>query len=90
MRLQVGITDVEGATPVLRPVSMLVPLARALATPKTAATSTYPFVGGAEAEARGWGRAGARRASLRAMRSDARRTLGCLAALVALECRPPG
>jgi hypothetical protein len=52
MRLQVGITDVEGATPVLRTVSMLVPQARALATLKYAATGTYPFVGGAEAEAR--------------------------------------
>jgi hypothetical protein len=80
MRLQVGITDVEGATPVLRPVSMLVPLARALATLKAAATGSYPF----------GGHAGARRASLRAVRSDERRSLGCLAALVALECRPPG
>src|SRR5271166_5124630 len=52
MRLQVGLTDVEGATPVLRTVSMLVPQARALATLKYAATGTYPFVGSAEAEAR--------------------------------------
>jgi hypothetical protein len=52
MRLQVGITDVEGATPVLRTVSMLVPQARVLATLKYAATGTYPFVGSAEAEAR--------------------------------------
>ena len=51
MRLQVGITDVEGATPALRTVSMLVPQARALATLKYLATGTYPFVGSAEAEA---------------------------------------
>jgi hypothetical protein len=51
MRLQVGITDVEGATPALRTVSMLVPQARALATLKYLATGTYPFVGSAEGEA---------------------------------------
>jgi uncharacterized protein DUF3313 len=50
MRLQVGIKDVEGATPVLRTVSMVVPQARALATLKYVATGTYAFVGGAEAE----------------------------------------
>jgi Protein of unknown function (DUF3313) len=51
MRLQVGITDVQGATPGLRTVSMVVPQARALATLKYLATGTYPFVGSAEAEA---------------------------------------
>ena len=52
MRLQVGITDIQGATPVLRTVSMLVPQARALATLNRMATGSYPFVGSAEAEAR--------------------------------------
>jgi len=51
VRLQVGLTDVEGATPGLRSVSMVVPQARALATLKYVATGTYPFVGSAEAEA---------------------------------------
>lgn len=50
LRLQVGITDVQGATPGLRTVSMVVPQARALATLKYLATGTYPFVGSAEAE----------------------------------------
>ena len=51
MRLQVGITDVEGATPALRTVSMAVPQLRAVATLKYIATGTYPFVGSAEGEA---------------------------------------
>ena len=51
MRLQVGITDVEGATPGLRTLSMVVPQLRAVATLKRIATGTYPFVGGAEGEA---------------------------------------
>ena len=51
MRLQVGITDVQGATPGLRTLSMVVPQARALATLKYLATGTYPFVGSAEGEA---------------------------------------
>jgi hypothetical protein len=52
MRLHVGITDATAATPVLRSVSMLVPQARVLATLKYLATGTYPFVGGAQVEAR--------------------------------------
>lgn len=50
IRLQVGITDVEGATPGLRTLSMAIPQARVLATLKYAATGTYPFVGSAEVE----------------------------------------
>jgi hypothetical protein len=50
MRVQVGITDVKGATPGLRTVSMVIPQARALATLKYLATGSYPFVGSAEAE----------------------------------------
>jgi hypothetical protein len=52
MEIQVALDDVESATPVLRSVSMIVPQARALATLKYLATSTYPFVGGAQAEAK--------------------------------------
>jgi len=52
MRLQVAIVDAEAATPVLRTVSMVVPQARALSTLKYLATGTYPFIGGAEAEAK--------------------------------------
>jgi hypothetical protein len=50
MRVQVAIEDVNGATPVLRSISMIVPQARVLATLKLAATGTYPFVGSAQAE----------------------------------------
>jgi Protein of unknown function (DUF3313) len=52
MRLQVALTDVAGATPGLRTVSMVIPQARALATLKYVATGTYPFVGSAEGEVR--------------------------------------
>jgi len=52
MRLQAALIDAETATPVLRTISMLIPQARALATLKYIATDTYPFVGGAEAEAK--------------------------------------
>lgn len=52
LRLQVALTDVETATPGLRTISMVVPQARLLGTLKYAATGTYPFVGGAQAEAR--------------------------------------
>jgi len=52
MRLQVALVDTEAATPVLRSVSMIVPQARALSTLKYLATGTYPFIGGAEAEAK--------------------------------------
>jgi hypothetical protein len=46
MKLQVALTDAEGATPGLRTVSMVIPQARALNTLKYAATGTYAFVGG--------------------------------------------
>lgn len=52
MRMQVAITDAEGATPGLRTISVIVPQARALNTLKYAATGTYAFVGGAQAEAK--------------------------------------
>ncbi len=50
MRLQVALTDATAATPGLRTVSMVIPQARALNTLKYAATGSYAFVGGAEAE----------------------------------------
>ncbi|MGH8069340.1 MAG: DUF3313 domain-containing protein [Candidatus Entotheonellia bacterium] len=52
MRLQVALTDVEAATPGLRTISTIVPQARALNTLKFAATGTYAFIGGAQAEAK--------------------------------------
>jgi Protein of unknown function (DUF3313) len=52
MMLQFALTDLEGATPVLRSVSMLVPQARALVSLQYLATGTYAFVGGAQAEAK--------------------------------------
>ena len=52
MVVQVAITDVAAATPVLRSVTMVVPQARALSTLKYLATGTYPFVGAAQAEAK--------------------------------------
>ena len=52
MRLHVAIVDAEAATPVLRTVSMVIPQARLLSSLKYLATGTYPFVGGAEAEAK--------------------------------------
>lgn len=52
MRIQVALIDAETATPVLRTVSMLIPQARVLATLKYIATDSYPFVGGARAEAK--------------------------------------
>ena len=50
MRVQVALTDTEAATPGLRTVSMVIPQARLLNTLKYAATGTYAFVGGAQAE----------------------------------------
>src|SRR5215510_417331 len=52
MKLQVALTDTEGATPGLRTVSVIIPQARTLNTLKYAATGTYAFVGGAQAEAK--------------------------------------
>jgi hypothetical protein len=52
MRLQVAIVDAESATPVLRTISMAIPQARLLSTLKYLATGSYPFVGGAEGEAK--------------------------------------
>src|SRR5262249_48630507 len=50
MRLQVAIIDATAATPGLRTVSLVIPQARTLNTLKYAATGTYAFIGGAEAE----------------------------------------
>ena len=52
MKLQVALTDAEGATPVLRSVSMAVPQVRALVSLQYLATGTYTFVGGAQGEAK--------------------------------------
>lgn len=52
MTIQAALVDAETATPVLRTITMVVPQARALSTLKYAATGTYAFVGGAEAEAK--------------------------------------
>jgi hypothetical protein len=52
MRLQAALTDGEAAIPVLRTISLTVPQARALNTLKYAATGTYAFIGGAQAEAK--------------------------------------
>ena len=50
MNLQVALTDIEAATPVLRTVSMVVPQIRVLAMVKYAATDSYPFVGRVQGE----------------------------------------
>lgn len=50
MKLDVAMTDVETATPVLRSISMIVPQAHMIANLKYLATGTMPFVGSAQAE----------------------------------------
>jgi hypothetical protein len=52
MKLDVAMTDVETATPVLRTISMIVPQAHMVANLKYLATGTMPFVGSAQAEAK--------------------------------------
>jgi hypothetical protein len=52
IKMQVAITDVKTATPVLRTISMIVPQARAVATLQYLATGSFPFVGSAQAEAK--------------------------------------
>jgi hypothetical protein len=52
MKLQVALTDASGATPFLRSVSMIVPQAHLLSSLKYLATDSFPFVGGAQAEAK--------------------------------------
>jgi hypothetical protein len=52
LKIQAALTDVSAATPGLRSVSMVVPQARVLGSLKYLATGTYPFVGGAQAEAK--------------------------------------
>ena len=52
MKFDVAIVDANTATPVLRTISMLVPQAHMLANLKYLATGTFPFVGGAQAEAK--------------------------------------
>ncbi|MGR8941074.1 MAG: DUF3313 domain-containing protein [Gammaproteobacteria bacterium] len=52
MKLSVAMTDAETATPVLRSISMIVPQAHMLANLKYLATGTFPFVGGAQVEAK--------------------------------------
>jgi hypothetical protein len=52
MKLDVAMTDVETATPVLRSISMIVPQAHMIANLKYLATGSMPFVGSAQAEAK--------------------------------------
>ena len=52
MKVQVAMTDASAATPGLRSVSMLIPQAHLLSNLKYLATGTFPFVGGAQAEAK--------------------------------------
>jgi hypothetical protein len=52
MKIQAALTDASAATPMMRSVSMLVPQAHMLSSLKYLATDTYPFVGGAQAEAK--------------------------------------
>jgi hypothetical protein len=52
MKVSVAMTDAETATPVLRSISMIVPQAHMLSNLKYLATGTFPFVGGAQVEAK--------------------------------------
>jgi hypothetical protein len=52
MKFTAAMVDAETATPVLRSISMIVPQAHMLANLKYVATGTFPFVGGAQAEAK--------------------------------------
>ncbi|MDD2767740.1 MAG: DUF3313 domain-containing protein [Methylococcus sp.] len=52
LKLDVAMTDAEAATPGLRSVSMIVPQAHMLSNLNYLATDTFPFVGGAQAEAK--------------------------------------
>lgn len=52
MTLTVALTDAESATPVLRSISMIVPQAHMASNIKYLATGTFPFVGGAQVEAK--------------------------------------
>ena len=50
MKIDAALVDAEGATPVLRSISMIIPQAHMLANLKYLATGTMPFVGSAQAE----------------------------------------
>jgi hypothetical protein len=52
MKITVAMTDAETATPVLRSISMFVPQAHMLSNLKYLAIGTFPFVGGAQGEAK--------------------------------------
>jgi len=52
LKLTVAMTDAETATPVLRSISMIIPQAHMLSNLKYLATGTFPFVGGAQVEAK--------------------------------------
>jgi hypothetical protein len=52
LKIEVGMTDASSATPGLRSVSMIIPQAHTLSSLKYLATGTYPFVGGAQGEAK--------------------------------------
>lgn len=50
LRLQVALTNAEGATPGLRSISVVIPQARVLNLAQSAATGSYAFVGSASCE----------------------------------------
>jgi len=52
MTITVALTDADSAVPVLRSISMIVPQARTLSTGVYLATGSFPFVGGAQVEAK--------------------------------------
>lgn len=52
MKLTVGLTDPDSATPVLRSISMIVPQARLLSSGTYLVTGKFPFVGSAQVEAK--------------------------------------
>ena len=52
MTLTVALTDADSATPLLRSISMIVPQARLLSSVTYLASGSFPFVGGAQVEAK--------------------------------------
>ena len=52
LKLSVALTDAEAATPGLRSISMVVPQAHMISNLSYLATGSFPFVGGAQAEAK--------------------------------------
>lgn len=52
MTMTVALTDADSATPVLRSISMIVPQARLLSSVTYLVSGSFPFVGGAQVEAK--------------------------------------